>query len=210
MEITWLGYSCFRLKGKNVTVLTDPCPPEIGYTLEKQTANVVTLSHNHPNHAYTQIVSGDARIISHPGEYEIGGVLIIGIPSFHDDEKGLTRGKNNVFAIEVDDITICHLGDLGHPLTSTQIEELGNIDVLLVPVGGNDTISGEQAASLVRNIEPKIVIPMHYKTLTVNKELDNVDKFLKNMGLTEAVPQPKLVINKSQLPLTTTVTVLSA
>ena len=114
------------------------------------------------------------------------------------------------FAIEVDDITVCHLGDLGHPLSSAQIEELGNIDVLLVPVGGGDTLSGEQAASLVRSIEPKIVIPMHYKTLTLTKELDSVDKFLKDMGLTEAVPVPKLNITRSQLPLTTTVTVLSA
>lgn len=210
MEITWLGYSCFRIKGKSVTVITDPCPPELGYTFEKQIAKVVTVSHNHPNHAYTQIAGGDPRIISRPGEYEIGGVLIIGIPSFHDDEKGLTKGKNTVFAIEVDDITVCHLGDLGHPLSSTQIEELGNIDVLLVPVGGGNTINATQAAALVRNIEPKIVIPMHYKTLTLTKELDGVDKFLKEMGLTEAVPQPKLIISKSQLPLTTTVNVLSA
>jgi L-ascorbate metabolism protein UlaG (beta-lactamase superfamily) len=210
MEITWLGYSCFRLKGKYVTVITDPCPPELGYAIERQAANVVTVSHNHPNHAYTQIVAGDPRIISRPGEYEIGGVLIIGIPAFHDDEKGLVKGKNNVFAIEVDDITVCHLGDLGHPLSSTQIEELGNIDVLLVPVGGGDTISAEQSAALVRSVEPKIVIPMHYKTLTLTKELDNVDKFLKNMGLTEAAPVPKLTITRSQLPLTTTVTVLSA
>jgi L-ascorbate metabolism protein UlaG (beta-lactamase superfamily) len=210
MEITWLGYSCFKLKGKNVTVITDPCPPELGYTPDKQNANVVTVSHSHPNHSYTSLMNGDPRIITRPGEYEIGGVLIIGIPTFHDDEKGLIKGKNNVFAIEIDEITICHLGDLGLPLTATQIEELGHIDILLVPVGGGDTISGEQAAALVRNIEPRIVIPMHYKTLTLNKELDSADKFLKNMGLTEAVPQPKLVVNKSQLPLTTTVMVLSA
>lgn len=210
MEITWLGYSCFRLKGKSMTVITDPCPPELGYALDKQHAGIVTVSHNHPNHAYTQIVSGDPRIISRPGEYEIGGVLVIGLPAFHDDEKGVTRGKNSVFAIEVDDITICHLGDLGHPLGSVQIEELGNIDILLIPVGGRDTISAQQAAATVRSIEPKIVIPMHYKTLTLTKELDNVDKFLKEMGLTEAVPLPKLSITKSQLPLTTTVMVLSA
>ncbi|HSW57012.1 MAG TPA: MBL fold metallo-hydrolase [Dehalococcoidales bacterium] len=210
MEITWLGYSCFRLKGKSITVITDPCPPELGYTLDKMNAAVVTVSHNHPNHSYTQVVSGDPRIIYRPGEYEIGGVLIIGVPSYHDDEKGLTRGKNTIFAIEVDDVTILHLGDLGHPLSSTQIEELGNIDIMLVPVGGGDTISAQQAAAQVRSIEPKIVIPMHYKTLTLTRELDNVDKFLKEMGLTEAVPQPKLSVTKSQLPQTTSVVVLSA
>jgi L-ascorbate metabolism protein UlaG (beta-lactamase superfamily) len=118
-------------------------------------------------------------------------------------------GKNTVFAIELDDVTICHLGDLGTPLNTKQIEELGNVDILLVPVGGGQTISASQAAALVRSIEPKIVIPMHYKTPGLNKELDTVDKFLKEMGLTEVVPQPKLTISKSNLPLTTQVMVLS-
>jgi L-ascorbate metabolism protein UlaG (beta-lactamase superfamily) len=209
MEISWLGYSCFRLKGKNTTVVTDPCPPEIGYQLDKLTANIVTVSHKHTNHSYLQGVAGEPRQIVAPGEYEVGGVLIIGLPSFHDSENGKTLGKNTVYAIEVDDITICHLGDIGHPLTPSQIEELGNVDILLVPVGGVNTISASQAAALVRNIEPKIVIPMHYKTLTLTRELENVDKFLKEMGLHELVPQPKLNITKSTLPQTTTVITLS-
>jgi L-ascorbate metabolism protein UlaG (beta-lactamase superfamily) len=209
MEITWLGYSCFRLKGKNITVITDPYPPSLGYSLEQQSARIVTVSHNHPDHNYTQAVEGDPRIIFRPGEYEIGGVLIIGVPAFHDDEKGIALGKNNIYAIEVDDINICHLGDIGHPLTAKQIEDLGTIDVMLVPVGGGATISAAQAAAMVRSVEPKIVIPMHYKTPTLTKELDGVDKFIKEMGLTEAIPQPKLVVNKSTLPLTTQVVVLS-
>jgi L-ascorbate metabolism protein UlaG (beta-lactamase superfamily) len=208
MEISWLGYSCFRLKGKNTTVITDPCPPELGYSLDKSTANIVTVSHKHVNHSYVQGVSGDPKQILGPGEYEVGGVLIIGLSSFHDTEEGKTLGKNTVYAIEIDDVTICHLGDIGHPLSPAQIEELGNVDVLLVPVGGVNTISASQAAALVRSIEPKIVIPMHYKTLTLNKELDNVDKFLKEMGLNELVPQPKLTVTKSTLPLTTTVVTL--
>jgi L-ascorbate metabolism protein UlaG (beta-lactamase superfamily) len=208
MEISWLGYSCFRLKGKNTTVITDPCPPELGYSLDKSTANIVTVSHKHVNHSYVQGVSGDPKQIMGPGEYEVGGVLIIGLSSFHDAEEGKTLGKNTVYAIEIDDVTVCHLGDIGHPLSPAQIEELGNVDVLLVPVGGVNTISASQAAALVRSIEPKIVIPMHYKTLTLNKELDNVDKFLKEMGLNELVPQPKLTVTKSTLPLTTTVVTL--
>ena len=209
MEITWLGYSCFRLKGKNTTVITDPCPPSLGYTLDQQTARIVTVSHNHPDHSYTAIVSGEPRVISRPGEYEIGGVLIIGVPAFHDDEKGLVQGKNNVYAIEVDDVNICHLGDLGHPLSAKQIEDLGTIDIMIVPVGGGTTISAAQAAAIVRSVEPKIVIPMHYKTPALKKELDGLDKFIKEMGLTTVVPQPKLVINKSTLPLTTQVVVLN-
>ena len=209
MEITWLGYSCFKLKGKNTTVVTDPCPPSLGYKLDQPVARVITVSHNHIDHNYIEGVTGDPRVISRPGEYEVGGVLIIGVPAFHDDEKGLVYGKNNVYAIEVDDVNICHLGDLGHALTVKQIEDLGTIDVMLVPVGGGATISAAQAAALVRNIEPKIVIPMHYKTPALTKELDGVDKFIKEMGLTEMVPQPKLIVNKSTLPLTTQVVVLS-
>jgi len=209
MEITWFGYSCFRLKGKNTTVITDPCPPSSGYTLDKQAARIVTISHNHPDHAYVEAITDEPHVISRAGEYEIGGVLIIGVPTFHDDEKGIIRGKNNVYAIEVDDVNICHLGDLGHPLSAKQIEDLGIIDVLLVPVGGGTTINAAQAAALVRSIEPKIVIPMHYKTPSLNKELDGVDKFLKEMGLTEAVPVPKLMVNKSTLPLTTQVVILT-
>jgi L-ascorbate metabolism protein UlaG (beta-lactamase superfamily) len=209
MEISWLGYSCFRLKGKTTTVITDPCPPEIGYSLDKTAANIVTVSHNHPNHSYLQGVSGEPRQILRPGEYEVGGVLIIGLSAYHDAENGKILGKNTVYAIEVDDVTICHLGDLGHPLSPAQIEELGNVDVLLIPVGGVNTISASQAAALVRSIEPKIVIPMHYKTLTLTKEMENVDKFLKEMGLTQLVPQPKLSVTKSTLPPTTTVVTLS-
>jgi L-ascorbate metabolism protein UlaG (beta-lactamase superfamily) len=210
MEITWNGYACFRLKGKNATVITDPFPPDIGYSMEKQSAQIVTVSHNHPNHSFSQAVGGEPKVVSRPGEYEIGGVLIIGLATYHDDEKGSVLGKNNVFAIEVDDVNICHLGDLGHALSANQIEELGNIDVLLIPVGGGSTISATQAAALVRTLEPKIVIPMHYKTLTLAKQIDGVDKFLKEMGLTEIASQPKLTVTKSSLPPSTQVVVLSA
>jgi L-ascorbate metabolism protein UlaG (beta-lactamase superfamily) len=209
MEINWLGYSCFRLKGKNTTVVTDPYPPDLGYSLGKPAADIVTVSHNHPDHSYTQGVTGNPRVITRPGEYEIGGVLIIGVSTFHDAENGAARGKNTAFAIEVDDINIIHLGDLGHTLTAGQIEELGSVDVLLIPVGGKTTITASQASSLVRSIDPKIVIPMHYKTLNLVKELDPVDKFLKEMGLSEAAPQSKITVTRASLPSTLQVTVLS-
>ena len=169
----------------------------------------MTVSHQHTNHSYTEGVAGNPKIVYRPGEYEIGGVLIIGIPSYHDDEKGTVYGKNNVFAIEIDDITVCHLGDLGHPLTAEQIEEIGSIDVLLVPAGNGNTISAAQAAALTRTIEPRIVIPMQYKTLTLTRETDSVDKFLKEMGIKEIEAQPKLNVTKSTLPQTTTVVVLN-
>jgi L-ascorbate metabolism protein UlaG (beta-lactamase superfamily) len=209
MEITWLGHSCFKLKGKQSTVITDPFSPAIGYTLGKVTADIVTVSHPHPGHSYVQGVADEPRILKSPGEYESGGVLSVGVHTFHDNEKGAQRGKNTVFVIDVDDVMICHLGDLGHVLTAEQVAEINGVDVLLIPVGGVSTIDAVQAAQVVRQLEPKIIIPMHYKTEAEKKDLETAERFLKEMGVKEAVPQPKLSVNKSSLPLTMQVVMLS-
>jgi L-ascorbate metabolism protein UlaG (beta-lactamase superfamily) len=208
MDITWLGHSCFKLKGSHTTVITDPYSPEIGYSLGKTTANIVTLSHQHPGHCYAQGVGGEPRVVERPGEYEIGGVLIIGIPTFHDREGGKKRGKNTVYLLEIDEITICHLGDLGQVLNSEQVEEIDDVDVLLLPVGGVDTINAATAAEVVRQIEPKIVIPMHYQTPALKFELDPVEKFLKEIGAKQVEPLAKLSLSKSSLPPTTQVVLL--
>jgi len=208
MEITWLGYSCFRLKGKQNTVITDPVSPDFGYSLGKITADIVTISHEHPGHSYIQGIGGEPKVLTGPGEYEISGVLTLGLQTYHDGEHGAQRGKNTIFVFEMDDLVICHLGDLGHTLDAEQIEKIDSVDVLLVPVGGVSTIDAIQAAEIVRRVEPKIVIPMHYKTLVLKRELAPVDRFLKEMGVKEAVPQPKLIVNKNSLPLTLQVVVL--
>jgi len=208
MEITWLGYSCFRLKGSTATVITDPCPPELGYSLGKQAARIVTVSHQHPGHSYVQGIGEAPKVIASPGEYEIGNTLVIGVPTFHDKENGHQFGKNTVFVIEMDDLTICHLGDLGHPLTSQQVEDAGNIDLLLVPVGGVSALNGSGAAEVVRQLEPKVVVPMHYRTPALKKELEPVDRFLKEMGVKDATPRPKLSLTRSSLPENTQVLVL--
>ncbi len=208
MEITWLGYSCFRLKGSTTTVITDPYPPDLGYSLGKQTARIVTVSHQHPGHSYVQGIAEAPRVIASPGEYEIGNTLVIGMPTFHDAESGHQRGKNTVFVIEMDDLTICHLGDLGHALTSQQVEEAGNVDLLLVPVGGVSALNGSAAAQVVRQLEPKVVVPMHYRTPALKKELEPVDRFLKEMGVKDATPRPKLSLTRSSLPESTQVLVL--
>ena len=200
MEISWLGHSCFKIKGSHATVITDPYSPELGYSLGKPTAHIVTVSHQHPGHCYVQGVGGEPRLVTGPGEYEIRGVLIIGIATFHDKERGKERGKNTVFLTEVDEISVCHLGDLGHVLTAEQVEELGNVDVLLLPVGGVSTITAPMAAEVVRQLEPKVVVPMHFKTPALNKELEPVDKFLKEMGIEQLTPQPKLSLTRSGLP----------
>lgn len=208
MEISWLGHSCFKLRGRQATVITDPYSPDLGYTLGKATASIVTVSHQHPGHCFTEGIGGNPKTVTGPGEYEISNVLIIGIAAFHDKEKGSLRGKNTVYLIEMDEISICHLGDLGHVLTDEQVEELGNVDVLLVPVGGVSTINASMAAEIVRQLEPKVVIPMHYKTPALSRELEPVDGFLREIGAHDITPQAKLSLTKSSLPISTQVFLL--
>lgn len=205
-----MGHSCFRIKGNQAVIITDPFPPDLGYSLGKQTADIVTVSHQHPSHSYTEGIGGEPKIISGPGEYEISGVLIIGIATFHDSVRGQTRGKNTVYLIEIDGITICHLGDLGHVLTSEQVEEIGDIDVLLLPVGGVSTINAAMAAEVIRQLEPKVVIPMHYKTPSLKRELDPVDDFFKEMGVGQIEPRNKLSVSRTNLPPSTQVFLLTA
>ena len=208
MEITWLGHSCFKFRGKQATVITDPYSPNLGYSLGKQTASIVTVSHQHPGHSFTEGIGGNPKLVTGPGEYEISNVLIIGVSTFHDNDRGSTRGKNTVYLIEMDEIPICHLGDLGHVLTDEQVEELGSVDVLLLPVGGVSTIDAPVATEIVRQLEPKIAIPMHYKTPAINRQLEPVDRFLKEIGVHDINPQAKLSITKSSLPLSMQVILL--
>ncbi len=208
MEINWLGHSCFRIKGSKVTVVTDPYSPDLGYSLGKPAADIVTVSHQHPAHSYLKGVSGGPRPITGPGEYEISDVLIIGLATFHDEERGKQRGKNTVYLIEIDEVSLCHLGDLGHVLTTEEVAEIDNVDVLFVPVGGVSTINAQMAAEVVRQLEPKVVIPMHYKTGALKRELEPVDGFLKEMGVKEVASRPKLSLTKSNLPLSMQVVLL--
>ncbi|HZQ50084.1 MAG TPA: MBL fold metallo-hydrolase [Candidatus Dormibacteraeota bacterium] len=197
MDVTWLGQSCFRLRGKNAAVVTDPFPPSLGLRLPRQEAELVTISHDHENHSYTQAVRDGAFEIMGPGEYEIAGVSVIGIPTFHDADKGSKRGPNTVYLIEIDDVRVCHLGDLGHPLDDAAAETVSSVDVLLVPVGGKTAINAAQAAEVVRQLEPRFVVPMHYATPGVKVDLEGVDRFLKEMAVTSFEPQPKLSVQAS-------------
>jgi len=208
MDISWLGHSCFRIKGSHATVITDPYSPSLGYSLGKPTARIVTVSHQHPGHSYVQGVGGEPRVITGPGEYEISGILIIGIATFHDAEGGGKRGKNTVYLMEVDEVSVCHLGDLGHVLTAEQAEELGNVDILLLPVGGVSTINAPAAAEVVRRLEPTVVIPMHYKTEALSWELEPVGRFLKEIGVKEVNSSPKLSFTRTSLPASTQVFLL--
>jgi len=208
MDISWLGHSCFGIRGSHVVVVTDPYSPDLGYSLGKPTARIVTVSHQHPGHSYVQGIGGEPRLVVRPGEYEIDGVLIIGVATFHDADRGGKRGKNTVYLMEVDEVSICHLGDLGHVLTAQQVEEIGNVDVLLLPVGGVSTINASMAAEVVRQLEPKVVVPMHYKTPALSRELEPVDGFLKEIGVKGVEPQSKLSLTRSNLPVSTQVFLL--
>jgi len=208
MDISWLGHSCFRIKGSGGTVITDPYSPALGYSLGKPTANIVTVSHQHIGHSYVQGVDGEPKAITGPGEYEISGILILGTFTSHDRDGGSKRGRNTVYLIEVDEVSVCHLGDLGHVLTGGQVEEIGNVDVLLLPVGGVSTIDAPMAAEVVRQLEPKVVVPMHYKTPSLLWELEPVERFLKEIGAKEINAQPKLSLTNSSLPETTQVFLL--
>ncbi len=210
MEITWLGRSCFRLRGRDAAVVMDPCDKSTGYNIGKLSADIVTVSHDHPAHSNVSAVTGTPRVVAGPGEFEIAGVLIMGIRTFHDGDKGSKLGKNTAYVVELDDVRVCHLGDLGHLPTPEQIEDLSGVDVLLAPVGGNSTIGAAAAAETISLLEPKLVIPMHYQTPADKAELEPLDHFLKEIGALTAFDerQPKLSVTKSTLPHETKVQVL--
>ena len=208
MEIVWLGHSCFKIRGREAVIVTDPFDKTLGYPVKKLTASIVTVSHPHPQHSFVDGVAGDPRVIRKPGEYEIANVFIYGIAAFHDDSKGEKRGKNTVYLIQIEDVNICHLGDLGHVPTAEQVEQISNADILMVPVGGNTTIGPAGAVETISLVQPKLVIPMHFKTDAVNLELEPLEGFLKQMGLKEVASQPKLNVSKSSLPAEMSVVVL--
>jgi len=208
MEITWLGHSCFRLRSREAVVITDPCSPATGHSIGKLTADIVTISHDHPGHNYLKAVSGTPVVITAPGEYEIAGIFIAGIATYHEEQKAAQRSKNTAYMIEMDNIRLCHLGDLGHLPTPEQVEDMSGVDVLLIPVGGKNTIGAATAAEVVGLLEPAVVIPMHYKTEHSGAHLDPLQHFLTQMGLPQVEPLPKVSYNASNLPNETQVIVL--
>ncbi|HEY5625290.1 MAG TPA: MBL fold metallo-hydrolase [Dehalococcoidia bacterium] len=208
MEIVWLGHSCFRIRAREATVITDPCPPSTGYAIGKPTADIVTLSHAHDDHTYLKAVAGKPTVIDSAGEYEISGAFLTAIPTFHDGERGAERGKNLAFVIEMEGIKICHLGDLGHSPTADQAEDMTGADVLLIPVGGDSTIDAAKAAEIVPMLDARIVIPMHYKTPVAKGNLAPADGFLKEMQAAAVQAQPKLSLSYNTVPSDTQVVLL--
>lgn len=205
MQIIWKGQSCFQItssEGKNnhVNIVIDPFDETIGLRLPKLEADILLVTHQHHDHNNVKAVSGNPFLIQGPGEYEIKEVYIEGLSSFHDDSSGKEKGLNTIYTIEAEDIRICHLGDLGQKeLTSEQLEKIGEIDILMIPVGGVYTIGVKEAVRIMSQIEPNIIIPMHYQIPKLKLKLDGVDKFLKTMGIKSISPLPKLSIKKKDI-----------
>ena len=174
MDVTWLGHGCFRLRGRSAAVVNDPYPPTLGPRLPRLEADLLTISHEHENHAYTRAV------------------------------------RDGAYVIELDDVRVCHLGDLGHGLDDVMLGAIGNVDLLLVPVGGGRALDAARAAEVVRQVEPRVVVPMHYALPAIKKELAPVERFLQEMGVEGAEAQPKLSIQASSSEAETRVVLLEA
>jgi L-ascorbate metabolism protein UlaG (beta-lactamase superfamily) len=208
MEITWLGHACFRLRSDEIVVVTDPFPSTLGLRLGNQTATIVTISNSHPNHSNWQEVSGEPKLYQAPGEYEFKGVSVRGVMT--PLAEGTPRERRNVaYTIEMETVSICHLGDIDVPLSPGQIDELSPVDVLLIPTGGGCTLDLDRAAQMLQDLDPKIVIPMHYHIPGVSLQLAEVDTFLQLLGGSEVQSQPRLSVTAANLPANMRVTVLN-
>ncbi|GAC1404037.1 MAG: MBL fold metallo-hydrolase [Chloroflexota bacterium] len=206
LEIIYLGHSAFRLRGKEVAIVTDPFPPDIGISMGNVSADIVTVSHPSPNHSFAQGVTGGPRLVNGPGEYEVAEVLIAGVATVMQPGKG---PENTAFVFRFEDLAICHLGDIYGKLTDKQLEEIGSVDVLMIPTGGGRVLDPTIASLVVAQVEPSLVIPMHYRLPDVSVDgLEPVEVFCREMGTKEFVPEQKLTVTRSSMGQETRVAVL--
>jgi L-ascorbate metabolism protein UlaG (beta-lactamase superfamily) len=210
MEITWYGHSCFRITERNMaSVVTDPFDhTAVGYRALKLKADIVTVSHDEPAHNFVKAVKGAKWQITGAGEYEIGGVFLTAVPTGKQNNKN--NSLNMSFVFDYDGVNLAHLGAIKAVPSRKEVEAFGNVDVLLVPVGGGSSLSAAKAAEVVNLIEPGIVIPMYYSTPDTSIDLNDLSAFLKQMGLgSEYEEQESLKVNKRDIPQETRVIVLS-
>lgn len=214
MQITWFGQSCFLIRGEKVALFFDPFQAsEVGIKLPKTETDAVLLTHKHFNHvnaavaitarerAQAPAISGGVFTVDGPGEYEIGGAMIYGIPAFHDNQEGRERGRVTIYVVKMEGMTVCHLGALGQKeLNENQIEKIGDVDVLFIPVGGIDAIGAREARLIVNQIEPRVVIPMRYALPGLKFKLEKVDDFLKEVGGATRTVEGKFIVKKKDLP----------
>jgi len=205
MKIIWHGHSCFQIiaqeeKDIKVSIVIDPFSKEIGLRLPKLEADILLVTHDHSDHNNVKAVSGNPFVITGPGEYDMKGVFVRGIPAFHDNVEGKERGQTTIYNIQAENISICHLGDLGQKeLSPDQVEQVNSVDILMIPVGGKYTISAKDALKIMSQIEPKITIPMHYSVPKLKIKLDGLGEFLKTLGIKSVEPLNSLSIKKKDI-----------
>ena len=199
MELVWLGHSCFRLRTDKSAILTDPFPEGVGLSIGDVGGLAVTISHQHPNHSNWQSVDGEPKILDGPGEYELSGIYVTGVmtPAGDGDPAGK---RNTAYLIEMENLRICHLGDVSNALATRQVEALSPVDVLLVPASGGCTVGASQAVEMVRLLEPRIVVPMHYKPEGLPGPLGDGGPFLRELGLRAVESQARLSVTATSLP----------
>ena len=198
MDIVYLGHSSFRLHADGMVVVTDPFPPSLGLRMDARPAAVVTVSNTHPNHSAADAVAGGPRVFSAPGEYEYNGIVVRGVMT--PLPAGVPHERRNVaYTIEMDGVNLCHLGDLALPLTTRQVDELKPVDVVMAPAGGH-AISPDQVLQTIQDLDPRIVIPMHFAQGQAGLTLQGPEEFLRRLGQDEAQPQPRLVVTTGNLP----------
>lgn len=198
MKVKWLGQACFSIVADDGTrIRTDPFDASLGFPISSEPADIVTVSHDHFDHAAVDTVPGNPTVIQKPGTHQVRGITFLGMSSFHDTSRGLDRGKNLIFCFEVDGVRLCHLGDLGHMLGDEQVEQIGKVGVLFIPVGGTYTIDAGGATEVVKRLAPRITVPMHYKTGPLTLPIDRLDRFLEGKPNVETLKE--LEVNAESL-----------
>jgi L-ascorbate metabolism protein UlaG (beta-lactamase superfamily) len=209
VSVTWLGHACFRIApSSGPVVVTDPFNPGIGsYPVTRPKADVVTVSHEHGDHNAVEQVSGRFKVVRGSRTQTVAGVEFRGIASYHDAVQGQQRGPNTIFVFNLGGITFCHLGDLGHVLTPQQVQAIGHVDVLMIPVGGYYTIDAKTADRVVQQLSPRVVLPMHYKTkaLSPSNPISGVEPFISGKKNVKHVKGDTLVLSSKNLPKETVI-----
>ena len=214
MKIKWYGHASFLITSDSGTrIITDPYEPGaydggIAYKPIEDAAEIVTVSHDHADHNYVQGVQGSPAVVKGPGVHEAHGISFKGVATYHDPSKGKERGENTMFVFTVDGVTVCHAGDLGHVLPKEKVEELGPIDVLLLPIGGVFTLDPKEATEVMNLLNPKILIPMHYKTPGCGFPIASVEEFLEGKTSIERAGASEISVSRDSLPAPVRVTVL--
>ncbi len=213
MNIKWLGHACFLITSEvGTSIITDPyaTKEDLTYGEITESADIVTVSHEHGDHNNVAAVQGKPELVRGIGTFKVKGIEFQGVPSYHDRAGGSQRGSNTMFCIEVDGIRVCHLGDLGHQLSDKQVAELGSIDILLIPVGGYFTIDAKVATQVGNRLKPKVIIPMHYKTDKCAFPIAGVDDFLKGKERVTQLQPSERNFKLEELPASTQIIVLKS